>query len=845
MEKRKYTVGGMTCAACSANVERAVRKVPGVERVAVSLLAGTMEVSGAADAQRVIEAVVKAGYTAQLFGEKAGISRAQADQDQLKSMKARLIASICFLAALMYVSMGHMIGLPLPEWLHGPGNEISFAFTQFLLALPVALINGKYFTHGFRALWHRSPNMDSLIAIGSSAAYLYGAAAIYLIGYGMGHNLPALVDQYSSQLYFESGAMILTLITLGKYFETRSKGRTGDAIRKLTDLAPKTASVEKEGGEIELPLEQVQVGDVVRVRPGGGIPVDGKVLSGLSAVDESAMTGESLPVEVQEGSQVRAGTINGNGSLRIEAQRVGGETTLSQIVKLVEEAGATKAPIARLADKIAGVFVPIVIGVALLAAAVWLALGQGFSFALNAMISVLVISCPCALGLATPVAVMVGTGRAASLGILFKNAEALEKTHAIKTVVLDKTGTLTEGKPQVTDVCERQPGLVELAQALEAPSGHPLSQAIVAYAEEQGVTGPEARDFEAAPGRGVSAWVDGMKCLGGNLAMMEENGVDVSALSEMAQSLSRQGKTAMYFARDGRLAGLIAVADVAKPDSRQAVEGFKRMGVDVVMLTGDNEVTARAVAAQMGIEHVVAGVLPQDKEKEVRRLQENGRVVAMVGDGVNDAPALTRADVGLAIGAGSDIAIESADVVLMKSSLMDAVNALGLSRAVMRNIKENLFWAFFYNAALIPLAAGVFFHQLGWALNPMLGAAAMSLSSVCVVSNALRLFRFKPQKAQMTTAASLPQKERAGGTDEQTTKKEGEKTMTKVLTVEGMMCGHCKMHVEKALSALEGVKGCQVNLENKTATVELAGEVSDEALGQAVADAGYQVTGIN
>ncbi len=831
MEKRRFRVEGMTCAACAANVERAVKKVEGIEGVSVSLLAGSMELSGTAADDRVICAVAAAGYQAAPFGAAVA---AEQKEDELVGMKRRLVTSLLMLIPLMYVSMGHMMGLPLPWFLHGTGNEMAFAFTQFLLCAPIALVNWTYFSRGFKALFHLTPNMDSLIALGSGAAYVYGVAVIYMLGYALGHGDMARAHELTMSLYFESGATILTLITLGKYFETRSKRRTGDAVKKLTELAPKTVVIEKNGGEAEVMLSDVRAGDVVRVKPGGGIPVDGTVLSGRSSVDESAMTGESLPFEVEEGSSVRAGTVNGTGYLRIEATRVGEETTLSQIVKLVEQASSSKPPIQRLADKIAGVFVPVVIAVAFLSAIFWLVLGEGVGFALSTLITVLVISCPCALGLATPVAVMVGTGRAATLGVLFKNAEALEKAHAVNTVVLDKTGTLTEGKPRVTDVVALDESLLPIALSLEEPSGHPLSAAVVAYAGEKGVKALVIDRFEAVPGRGVRALVAGETALGGNAAQMQETGMDISPLAREAEKRSDEGKTCMYFARGGHLLGMIAVADVPKADSAEAVRAFHALGVETVMLTGDNERTARAVAKALSIDQVIAGVLPGDKERHVRDLQEKGRVVAMVGDGVNDAPALTRADVGLAIGAGTDIAIESADVVLMKSSLMDAVAALELSRAVMRNIRENLFWAFFYNVLLIPLAAGVFYRWLGFTVNPMLGAAAMSVSSVCVVSNALRLFRFMPRAMRCVEK----QKKIIPPID-----KKEEKTLTKILSVEGMMCGHCKAHVEKALNAIPGVSAT-VDLEKKEAVATVTGDVSDDALKQAVADAGYTVAGI-
>ena len=828
-KNQKFNVRGMTCAACSANVERAVKKVAGVTCVSVSLLAGTMEVTGTADPTAIIQAVIQAGYEASIFGETS--EKPKESADELSIMKRRLIWSMSFLAVLMYVSMGHMMGLPMPWFLHGSGNEVTFALTQLLLALPIAAINHTYFTRGFKALIHKSPNMDSLIAIGSGASYVYGIVVLYGIGYALGHGDMHRAMALSMNLYFESGAMILALITLGKFFEARSKGRTGDAIAKLIDLAPKTALVLIDDVQTEVPLSQVNVGDCVLVKPGTGIPVDGIVMSGISSVDESAMTGESLPVEVHAGSFVRAGTINANGSLQIEAKRVGSETTLSQIIKLVEDASATKAPIARLADKIAGIFVPIVIGIALVTVAIWLIVGADISFTLNAMISVLVISCPCALGLATPVAVMVGTGRAATLGVLFKNAQALEKAHLVSMVILDKTGTLTEGKPRVTDVVSQDERLLSLAYTLEKPSGHPLSQAIVNHAEQLHIQAKEIADFSAVPGRGVRAMVDGALALGGNAEMMADEGIDIVNHQMQADALSEQGKTVMYFAVSGKCAGFIAVADMPKHDSIDAISAFEQMQIKTIMLTGDNERTAKAVGQTLGIDTVIAGVLPQDKEMHVRKMQAAGNVVAMIGDGINDAPALTRADVGIAIGAGADIAIESADIVLMKSSLLDAVASLKISRAVLTNIKQNLFWAFFYNIALIPLAAGVFYHWLGWTVNPMLGAAAMSLSSVCVVTNALRLFRFDP-KVHTPTQPNLTEKTIGE-----------EKTMTKKIIVEGMMCAHCKAHVEKALNALDNVTAV-VDLDDKTASVTLSADVADSILKKAIEDAGYTVTAI-
>lgn len=823
----KYRVSGMTCAACAANVERAVKKL-GAGEATVSLLSGTMTVEGGISSQAVCRAVEAAGYGCTPFD--GGPDKAQPQKEEGAALKGRLRASVLFLLLLMYLTMGHMVGLPLPGFLYGKENQPVYAFTQLLLALPVAFINRSFFINGLKALWHKSPNMDSLIALGSGAAYVYGIAAIYAMGWGLGHGDAEMVQRFAGQLYFESGAMILTLVTLGRFLEARSKGRTGDAIRALRELTPRTALLEREKGVEEVALEQVRPGDIVRVQPGSGIPVDGTLIAGVGAVDESAMTGESMPVEVQPGSFLRAGTINGNGALRIRVERVGEETTLSQIVRLVEEAGATKAPIARLADKIAGVFVPAVMGIALLTLVGWLMAGKPLAFALNNTIAVLVISCPCALGLATPVAVMVGTGKAASLGVLFKNAAALERTREVQTVVLDKTGTLTEGMPKVTDVIELAPGLEELAAALEAPSGHPLSQAVGCHAKEKGVEIREVADFEAVPGRGVKGALEGEICLGGNPAMMAEAGIDISMLSQRGQELESEGKTCMYFARAGKAVGLIAAADQPKPDSARAVEKLQKMGLKVVMLTGDRERTARAVAKELGIRQVVAGVLPQDKEGEIRRLQQAGGMVAMVGDGINDAPALVRADIGIAIGAGSDIAVESADVVLMKSGLTGVVNAIRLSKRVVAIIRQNLFWAFFYNAALIPLAAGLFYEPLGWQISPMLGAAAMSVSSLTVVSNALRIYRFR---GEGTTTGPVPEN------------KNEERNMTKVLKIEGMMCGHCKMRVEKVLLEVHGVTACEADPEGKRAVVTCARETTDEALCDAVHSAGYEVLSVD
>lgn len=766
---QKFNVTGMTCSACSAAVDKSVRKLDGIQQVNVNLLTNSMTVDyddTVTGKDKIIGAVVDAGYNASVFVKNGKAVQAEKAanpvQEQLRGMKTRLIVSFAFWIPLMYLAMHHMLnewfGLPVPPFIkaafHGTENGVVFAFAQFLLLLPIVYVNRKYYQVGFKTLIRRSPNMDSLIAIGSAAAIVYGIFAIFAIGYGLGHGDMTMADHYLMDLYFESAGTILTLITLGKYLEARSKGKTSEAISKLMDLAPKTAMVIRNGEEMEIPVEEVVVGDVVAVRPGQSIPVDGVIVEGSSAVDQSALTGESIPVEKKVGDRVIAATINKTGFFRFEAQKVGDDTTLAQIIDLVEEASSSKAPIAKLADRISGIFVPVVIIIAVLAGTVWLALGQPFEFALSIAIAVLVISCPCALGLATPVAIMVGTGKGASNGILIKSAEALETAHTVGTVVLDKTGTVTEGKPTVTDlitadgVTERE--LLEIAASVEKPSEHPLADAIVEKANAENISFQEVQEFQAVSGRGIVARIGGEEYLAGNLALMKEKNIPTGALEGSSEAFAEDGKTPLYFADGKKLLGVIAVADVVKPTSREAIEEFKAMGIDVVMLTGDNKRTAEAIRRQLNIDRVVAEVLPQDKEQEVRRIQESGKKVAMIGDGINDAPALARADVGIAIGAGTDIAIESADIVLMKSDLLDAVTAIQLSKATIRNIKENLFWAFFYNTIGIPLAAGVFFYLLGWKLNPMFGAAAMSLSSVCVVSNALRLKFFKPKRLQKT-----------------------------------------------------------------------------------------------
>ena len=856
--KQKFTVTGMTCSACSAHVDKAVRKLAGVSEVNVNLLGGSMTVEydpAAETPEDIIAAVDAAGYGCALPQKAApGKQDTRADaarqmEEELAGMKRRFLISLCFLVPLFYIAMGHMMGWPLPQFLHDSRNALAFAFIQFLLVLPIMYVNDKYYRVGFKTLLHGAPNMDSLIAVGSIAAVVYGIAAIFQIGYGLGHGDMARVEQWSMDLYFESAGMILTLITLGKFLETRSKGKTSQAISRLMDLAPKTAVVLRDGREVELPVEEVAVGDLLLVRPGQSIPVDGVVVEGASAVDESALTGESLPVDKGPGDKVAAASINKSGSFTFRATRVGDDTTLAQMIALVDEAASSKAPIAKLADKVAGVFVPVVMTIAAVTAVVWLIVtGGDITRALTAGVAVLVISCPCALGLATPVAIMVGTGKGAENGILIKSAEALETLHTIKTIVLDKTGTVTQGKPRVTDLypCEgtTPEELLCVAASLEKPSEHPLAQAIVAEAEERGIPLVPAEGFQAVHGKGVQASLQGAGFLAGNRALMEEHGVDLGAERLLADSLAENGKTPLYFAQDGKLIGVVAVADTVKPTSAAAIAAFRDMGIDVVMLTGDNRRTAEAIGRELGVTNVIAEVLPQDKERVVAGLQQEGKRVAMVGDGINDAPALARTDVGIAIGAGTDVAIESADIVLMKSDLMDAVTAVELSKATIRNVKENLFWAFCYNTIGIPLAAGVFYPILGWQLSPMFGAAAMSLSSVSVVTNALRLKLFKPKH----TAPAAPREDAPASEAPQLSvshipqnQNKGVSPMEKKIMIEGMMCQNCVKHVSNALNGLPG-ETANVDLEGKCATV--SGPATDEELKKAVEDAGYQVVSI-
>ncbi|MBQ8359712.1 MAG: heavy metal translocating P-type ATPase [Oscillospiraceae bacterium] len=823
--KLKFTVTGMTCAACSARVEKVTKAVADVETVEVNLLGGSMVVEAKTEevVQPIIAAVQNAGYGASLAGEKKAAAPEQPDNG-LKEMKKRIIGSAVFLAVLMYFTMGHMVGLPVPHWYHGKENALVAGLLQLFLTLPAVFLNRVYYSRGLKSLWHRSPNMDSLIAVGSGAALVYGIAALFRMAYAMGHGDWDTVQFYSENLYFESAAMILTLITLGKFLETRAKGKTGDSIRALMDLRPETAVVLREGAEVTVPADQVRVGDIVVVRSGGRIPVDGTVIEGRASVDQSALTGESVPVEVQPGDSVAAATINTEGYIRFRAEKVGEDTTLQQVIRMVEEAGGSKAPIARLADKIAGVFVPVVMGIALVTFGVWMMAGQGLEFSLTSAISVLVISCPCALGLATPVAIMVGTGKGASMGVLFKNGAALEHLHSVDTVVLDKTGTLTTGKPAVTDILPgamRESELLSVAASLESRSEHPFAKAILEKAKD--ISFGEAEAFETLPGRGVSGTVGGIRCYGGNRRLMEEQGVTVPDYPQ----LSEQGKTPLYFAdATGRYLGAIAAADVLKEDSADAVAAMKRQHLSVVMLTGDNEKTARAIAQKAGIDRVIADVLPGDKANAVKKLQGQGKRVLMVGDGINDAPALVTADVGMAIGAGTDIAMESADVVLMSGSLSGVANAVKLSKATIRTIRQNLFWAFFYNCLGIPIAAGVLFLPFGIQLSPMIGAAAMSLSSVFVVSNALRLQRFKPELQSAQKIKEIIKEE---------------KSMTTVIKVEGMMCPHCKARVEQVCKAIPGTVDAVVDLQAKNVTV--TGDAVVEALKKAITDAGYEVVG--
>ena len=842
---KQFNVTGMSCAACSARVEKAVGKVQGVTSVSVSLLTNAMGVEGTASDAEIIKAVQDAGYGASVKGAESQTNNAAADEDALAdhetpALKRRLIASVGFLIVLMYLSMGHMMwGWPLPHWFDD--NHVAMGLVQLLLTTAIMVINQKFFVNGFKSLWHRAPNMDALVALGATAAYGWSVYVLLAMTRAQVDMNMDAVMMYMMDFYFESAAMILTLITVGKMLEARSKGRTTDALKALMKLAPKTATIVSDGAERVVPIEQVKKGDVFVVRPGENIPVDGVILEGDTAVNESALTGESIPVDKAVGDMVSAATVNQSGFIRCEATRVGEDTTLSQIIKMVSDAAATKAPIAKVADKVSGVFVPVVIVLAVIATAVWLLVGQTVGYALARGISVLVISCPCALGLATPVAIMVGNGMGAKNGILFKTAVSLEETGKVQIVALDKTGTITSGEPKVTDVLPAGGAtadeLLLLAYALEQKSEHPLARAIVAHAVEKQLTAAEVSDFRALPGNGLSATLKGETLSGGNLAYIGTQARVEDAVRRQAEMLAAEGKTPLFFARAGKLLGVIAVADTIKEDSPEAVRELQNMGIRVVMLTGDNKRTAEAVGKQAGVDQVIAGVLPEGKEAVIRQLTEAGKV-AMVGDGINDAPALTRADIGIAIGAGTDIAIDAADVVLMNSKLTDVPAAIRLSRATLRNIHENLFWAFFYNVIGIPLAAGVWIPIFGWTLNPMFGAAAMSLSSFCVVSNALRLNLFNirsGKRDRKITPVTLPEIKVP----------ERETVITLTMRIDGMMCGHCEATVKRALEAIDGVNEAVASHEQGTAVLTLCHDVDEALLRKAVEDADYQVLGIS
>ena len=855
---QQFIVTGMSCAACSARVEKAVSKVEGVTSCSVSLLTNSMGVEGTAADQAIIQAVEAAGYGASVKGEAAehsGASSMAAEEEMLKDhdtpvLKRRLLASLGFLIVLMYFSMGHMMwGWPLPAFFEN--NHIAMGLVQLLLTGIVMVINQKFFISGFTSLAHRAPNMDTLVALGSTAAFGYSTYALFAMTDAQVKGDMEMVMHYMHEFYFESAAMILTLITVGKMLEARSKGKTTDALKGLMKLASKTAVVERNGQEVTVPIEQVKKGDIFLVRPGENVPVDGVILEGTSALNEAALTGESIPVDKKPGDVVSAATLNQSGFIRCEATRVGEDTTLSQIIQMVSDAAATKAPIAKIADKVSGVFVPAVITIAVITMIVWLLAGESVGFALARGISVLVISCPCALGLATPVAIMVGNGMGAKNGILFKTAVSLEETGKVQIVALDKTGTITNGEPVVTDMVPAEgvteESLLALAASLEKRSEHPLAKAILKYVGEQQLIVEDVSEFEALPGNGLTAVRNGVKLAGGNYAFIRTQTEVSEDLLKQSEALAEQGKTPMFFSENGRLAGIIAVADTMKEDSRQAVSELRNMGIRVVMLTGDNARTARAIGAQAGVDDVIAGVLPDGKESVIRKLQQYGKV-AMVGDGINDAPALTRADMGIAIGAGTDVAIDAADVVLMKSRLSDVAAAVRLSRATLRNIHENLFWAFFYNVIGIPLAAGVWIPIFGWTLNPMFGAAAMSLSSFCVVTNALRLNLFNMHDAKKDKKLKNPAIIKELVDNNKTNHNQENKeigTMKKTMKIEGMMCGHCEATVKKALEGLDGVTSAEVSHEAGTAVVELSADVADDVLKKTVEDKDYKVTAIN
>lgn len=834
----KFNITGMTCSSCVSHVEKAVNKIDGIKKINVNLLSNIMTVEfdeNQTNNEAIVKAVIDAGYGINIIKNKKDSEIKKESiktNEEIKSMKKRLIISICFLILLMYLAMHQMLykyfRLPIPSIIkntfHGTQNSIIFVFTQLLLVVPIIYVNRNYFIVGFKRIVKKTPNMDSLIALGATAATLYGIFAIYTIGYGLGHNQINLVEKYLSNIYFESAGTILTLITLGKYLETKAKGKTNDAISKLINLAPKIATVIKDNKEIEISVDDIQIGDILVIKPGESIPVDGIIIEGSSSVDQSSITGESIPEEKKYGDKVVSGTINKNGYFKMKATKIGDDTTLAKIIKLVEEASSSKAPISKLADKVSGIFVPTVITIAIITTIFWIIQGQSFEFALSIGISVLVISCPCALGLATPVAIMVGTGKGAENGILIKNAESLELLHSVDTIVLDKTGTITLGKPKVTDIINNieEKELLQIAGSLEKNSEHPLAEAILEKVKQENIELLETKEFISIPGRGVKAKIEDKMYFAGNIAFMKENNILLEQNEEKANKFLREGKTVLYFASKDKIIGIIVVADVIKEDSKKAIECLKNKNIEIIMITGDNQVVAERIGEELGIQNIISEVLPQDKEKEIRKIQENGQKVAFVGDGINDSPALVKADVGLAIGNGTDIAIESADIVLTKNSLQDVVNAINLSRAVIKNIKMNLFWAFFYNCIGISIATGIFYLNFGIKLNPMIGAAAMSLSSVCVVTNALRLRKFKIKKV-----------------------KEKFNMNAKTIQIEGMQCNHCKMTVEKALSTIEGIIDVTVNLENRTATIQMAKEIEDNMIKNVIEEAGFEVKSIN
>ena len=865
MKKEKFTITGMTCSACSARVEKAVSKVDGTKDVSVNLLTNSMQLEydeSKTNVSAIIAAVVEAGYGASVKGAERAKAAALPEEDPVRKniaeMKHRLIWSIIFLMPTLYISMHglfqKLFGLPVPQLISqlfdGPENAITFAFSQFLLVLPIMYLNRRYYITGFRNLLHGAPNMDSLVGMGSMAAALFGAFAIFRMGWGFGHNDWALVTEYSTNLYFESAGMIVTLITVGKYLEARAKGQTSKALEKLMDLAPKQATVVRGGVEQVVPVEQLAVGDEIVVRPGERIPADGVVLSGTTSIDESAITGEPIPVEKQQGDKVTSATINKQGFIHFRAERVGADSTISQIIRLVDEASASKAPIARMADKIAGVFVPAVITVAVLAGAAWLAMGASVEFAFSIAICILVISCPCSLGLATPVAIMVGTGKGAENGILIKSGEALEIAQSVDTVVMDKTGTITEGRPEVTSVLAAdgvsEQELLAIAAGLEKGSEHPLAESVMNYAEEKKIAAKAMTDFRALFGRGVEARADGHVYYAGNAKLMAEQQIDLAPYESHLGALSDDGCTPLIFAEDDHVIGILAAADVEKATSKEAIARFREMGIDVVMLTGDNERTAEAIRRRMGIPKVIAGVLPENKAEHIKKLQSEGHKIAMIGDGINDAPALAQADLGMAIGAGTDVAIESADAVLMKSDLLDAVSAIRLSKAVLRNIKENLFWALIYNVICIPVAAGILYPAFGIKLSPVVGAAAMSMSSVCVVMNALRLRFFKTDRGEAQAAAAVHKDvvpAAPAAADHHSIKQKEEDTMEKTLTIKGMMCAHCQKHGHDALAKMDGVTDVTVDLEGGKADVKASRVIPQEDFRKVIEEAGYELVG--